>query len=80
MSLIKGFKLYRKDFVNYVDFCFKTFRDKLNKYWMTFNEPRVVAALSYGKGMNPPRRCSRAMEIVQLEIQALYNYVKHLIF
>ncbi|KAI3965624.1 hypothetical protein MKX01_010581 [Papaver californicum] len=33
-----------KDYADYADFCFKTFGDRV-KNWMTFNEPRVIAAL-----------------------------------
>lgn len=48
-----------KAFADYADFCFKTFGDRV-KYWMTFNEPRVVAALGYDNGFFAPGRCSRA--------------------
>lgn len=51
--------LYRKDFADYADFCFKTFGDRV-KNWMTFNEPRVVAALGYDNGFFAPGRCSKA--------------------
>ena len=30
------------------------------KNWMTFNEPRVVAALGYDNGFFAPGRCSKA--------------------
>jgi len=30
------------------------------KNWMTFNEPRVVAALGYDNGIFAPGRCSKA--------------------
>ncbi|CAN6454492.1 unnamed protein product [Victoria cruziana] len=46
-----------KDFADYADFCFKTFGDRV-KNWMTFNEPRVVAALGYDNGFFAPARCS----------------------
>ncbi|XP_031394954.1 beta-glucosidase 44-like isoform X2 [Punica granatum] len=46
------------DFADYADFCFKTFGDRV-KNWMTFNEPRLVAALGYDNGMVPPNRCSK---------------------
>lgn len=29
------------------------------KNWMTFNEPRVIAALGFDNGINPPCRCSK---------------------
>ncbi|XP_065634835.1 beta-glucosidase 44-like isoform X2 [Quercus suber] len=48
-----------KDFADYADFCFKTFGDRV-KNWMTFNEPRVVAALGYDNGIFAPGRCSKA--------------------
>ncbi|KAI4347241.1 hypothetical protein L6164_008069 [Bauhinia variegata] len=48
-----------KDFADYADFCFKTFGDRV-KNWMTFNEPRVVAALGYDTGFFAPGRCSKA--------------------
>uniref|UniRef100_A0A2N9G1U1 Beta-glucosidase n=1 Tax=Fagus sylvatica TaxID=28930 RepID=A0A2N9G1U1_FAGSY len=48
-----------KDFADYADFCFKTFGDRV-KNWMTFNEPRVVAALGYDNGLFAPGRCSKA--------------------
>ncbi|XP_019096764.1 PREDICTED: beta-glucosidase 43 isoform X2 [Camelina sativa] len=48
-----------EDFVDYAEFCFKTFGDRV-KNWMTFNEPRVVAALGYDNGIFAPGRCSKA--------------------
>ncbi|CAM8977077.1 unnamed protein product [Rhodiola kirilowii] len=48
-----------KDFADYADFCFKTYGDRV-KDWMTFNEPRVVAALGYDNGFFAPGRCSKA--------------------
>lgn len=48
-----------KDFADYADFCFKTYGDRV-KNWMTFNEPRVVAALGYDTGFFAPGRCSKA--------------------
>ncbi|KAL4179171.1 hypothetical protein AMTRI_Chr13g85950 [Amborella trichopoda] len=45
------------DFEAYADFCFKTFGDRV-KNWMTFNEPRVIAALGYDNGFHAPGRCS----------------------
>jgi len=59
LKLDKCFGLCRKDFADYADFCFKTFGDRV-KNWMTFNEPRVVAALGYDNGFFAPGRCSKA--------------------
>ncbi|OMO73423.1 Glycoside hydrolase, family 1 [Corchorus olitorius] len=47
-----------EDYVNYADFCFMLFGDRV-KNWFTFNEPRVVAALGFDNGINPPSRCSK---------------------
>ncbi|XP_006644213.1 beta-glucosidase 1 [Oryza brachyantha] len=45
-------------FADYAEFCFKTFGDRV-KNWMTFNEPRVVAALGYDDGAFAPGRCTK---------------------
>ncbi|CAI0400608.1 unnamed protein product [Linum tenue] len=50
--------LFRNDYADYADFCFKTFGDRV-KNWMTFNEPRVTAALGYDNGIFAPGRCSK---------------------
>ncbi|KAA3458426.1 beta-glucosidase 44-like [Gossypium australe] len=47
-----------EDYVDYAEFCFKTFGDKV-KNWFTFNEPRIVAALGFDNGVIPPLRCSK---------------------
>ncbi|CAM8946492.1 unnamed protein product [Rhodiola kirilowii] len=47
-----------EDFAQYAEFCFSVFGDRV-KNWITFNEPRVVAALGYGDGSFPPGRCSK---------------------
>ncbi|OMO73421.1 Glycoside hydrolase, family 1 [Corchorus olitorius] len=47
-----------EDYAKYADFCFKTFGNRV-KNWFTFNEPRIVAALGFDNGMNPPSRCSK---------------------
>ncbi|OMO95731.1 Glycoside hydrolase, family 1 [Corchorus olitorius] len=47
-----------EDYAKYADFCFKTFGDRV-KNWFTFNEPRIVAALGFDNGINPPSRCSK---------------------
>ncbi|KAJ6838695.1 beta-glucosidase 1-like [Iris pallida] len=46
-----------KDFADYAEFCFEQFGDRV-KNWMTFNEPRVVAALGYDNGIFAPARCT----------------------
>ncbi|CDO99725.1 unnamed protein product [Coffea canephora] len=45
------------DFRYYADICFKYFGDRV-KYWVTFNEPNVVAIRGYRSGIYPPSRCS----------------------
>ncbi|KAL9236912.1 hypothetical protein vseg_011525 [Gypsophila vaccaria] len=47
----------KKDFEHYTDVCFKYFGDRV-KYWVTFNEPNIVASLGYRSGRFPPGRCS----------------------
>ncbi|KAM7475319.1 hypothetical protein LguiB_022562 [Lonicera macranthoides] len=48
-----------KDFADYAELCFKEFGDRV-KNWMTFNEPRVIAALGYDDGFFAPGRCSKS--------------------
>ncbi|KAG9142431.1 hypothetical protein Leryth_026475 [Lithospermum erythrorhizon] len=45
------------DFKYYADACFKYFGHRV-KYWITFNEPNVVAIRAYRSGIYPPSRCS----------------------
>ncbi|XP_006343294.2 beta-glucosidase 46-like [Solanum tuberosum] len=45
------------DFGYYGDICFKYFGDRV-KYWVTINEPNVVAVRAYRLGTFPPVRCS----------------------
>ncbi|KAL6909523.1 hypothetical protein ACP4OV_001804 [Aristida adscensionis] len=45
-------------FADYADFCFKTFGDRI-KNWFTFNEPRIVTALGFDTGTDPPNRCTK---------------------
>ncbi|KAL5972725.1 glycosyl hydrolase 1 [Asimina triloba] len=45
------------DFAYYADLCFRAFGDRV-KYWVTFNEPNIVAMNSYRTGTYPPSRCS----------------------
>ncbi|NXE91445.1 LPH hydrolase, partial [Menura novaehollandiae] len=40
-------------FDSFADFCFQTFGDRV-KFWITFNEPQVIAWVGYGLGMFPP--------------------------
>ncbi|XP_025944747.1 lactase-phlorizin hydrolase [Apteryx rowi] len=40
-------------FDSFADFCFQTFGDRV-KFWLTFNEPHVVAWVGYGIGIFPP--------------------------
>uniref|UniRef100_A0A8B9DLH2 Lactase n=1 Tax=Anser cygnoides TaxID=8845 RepID=A0A8B9DLH2_ANSCY len=40
-------------FVNYADFCFSTFGDRV-KFWITFHEPWVISYAGYGTGEHPP--------------------------
>ncbi|NXG44262.1 LPH hydrolase, partial [Psilopogon haemacephalus] len=40
-------------FVNYADFCFTTFGDRV-KFWITFHEPWVISYAGYGTGEHPP--------------------------
>jgi beta-glucosidase/6-phospho-beta-glucosidase/beta-galactosidase len=42
--------LHRDEYAQFSEFCFKIFADRV-KYWMAFNEPRVVATLGYENGM-----------------------------
>ncbi|KAK9069083.1 hypothetical protein SSX86_013199 [Deinandra increscens subsp. villosa] len=46
------------DFVHFAETCFKSFGDRV-KYWMTINEPNVVAQMAYEKGEFPPNHCSQ---------------------
>ncbi|KAK2516356.1 Lct, partial [Columba livia] len=40
-------------FVNYADFCFATFGDRV-KFWITFHEPWTISYAGYGTGEHPP--------------------------
>ncbi|KAJ7949108.1 Beta-glucosidase [Quillaja saponaria] len=46
-----------KDFVDYADFSFKTFGDRV-KLWVTLNEPNGLAMNGYNGGTFAPGRCS----------------------
>ncbi|GFP97017.1 beta-glucosidase 47 [Phtheirospermum japonicum] len=47
----------RSDFEHYADVCFKYFGKRV-KYWVTLNEPNVMAIRGYRSGIYPPSRCS----------------------
>ncbi|XP_019239518.1 PREDICTED: beta-glucosidase 18-like isoform X2 [Nicotiana attenuata] len=49
----------QRDFSYYADICFKYFGDRV-KYWVTINEPNVMAVRGYRLGTFPPARCSRS--------------------
>lgn len=49
--------LIRKDFYNFVDFCFKEFGDRV-KHWVTINEANLMSIYGYAYGQNAPGRCS----------------------
>uniref|UniRef100_A0A8C6N6K6 beta-glucosidase n=1 Tax=Melopsittacus undulatus TaxID=13146 RepID=A0A8C6N6K6_MELUD len=40
-------------FDSFADFCFQTFGDRV-KFWITLNEPQVIAWVGYGLGAFPP--------------------------
>ncbi|KAA8520283.1 hypothetical protein F0562_014539 [Nyssa sinensis] len=45
------------DYVEYVNFCFKLFGDRV-KYWVTFNEPHNFVGMGYATGQFAPGRCT----------------------
>ncbi|KAA8520280.1 hypothetical protein F0562_014536 [Nyssa sinensis] len=45
------------DYRDYVDFCFKTFGDRV-KHWFTLNEPYTFSLNGYATGTMAPGRCS----------------------
>lgn len=50
--------IFRKDFGDYVDICFKEFGDRV-KNWITLNEPLSYSMNGYTKGTFAPGRCSK---------------------
>ncbi|GMN55327.1 hypothetical protein TIFTF001_024447 [Ficus carica] len=46
-----------KDYLDYADFCFKTFGDRV-KLWVTLNEPNGFCMNAYNFGTFAPGRCS----------------------
>ncbi|XP_037496883.1 LOW QUALITY PROTEIN: beta-glucosidase 24 [Jatropha curcas] len=49
-----------KDYVDYADFCFKTFGDRV-KLWVTINEPNIFVIQGYDSGVLAPGRCSHLL-------------------
>lgn len=47
----------RNDYLDYADFCFKTFGDRV-KFWVTINEPNSLCINGYDIGIMAPGRCS----------------------
>ncbi|CAA2998276.1 beta-glucosidase 47-like [Olea europaea var. sylvestris] len=47
----------QNEFEYYADVCFKYFGDRV-KYWITINEPNIMAIRGYRTGIYPPSRCS----------------------
>ncbi|KDP39384.1 hypothetical protein JCGZ_01141 [Jatropha curcas] len=47
----------QEDFGHFAEVCFQAFGDRV-KYWITLNEPNVMAQASYYSGQYPPSRCS----------------------
>lgn len=51
------FILCRRDFVHFAKICFESFGDRV-KYWITINEPNLVAEMAFVRGTYPPAHCS----------------------
>ncbi|CAH9141773.1 unnamed protein product [Cuscuta epithymum] len=49
----------KEEFEHLADVCFKNLGDRV-KYWVTFNEPNVLARMGYLYGQWPPNRCTIA--------------------
>lgn len=47
----------RRDFVHFAEICFKSFGDRV-KYWITINEPTLVADNAFIKGIYSSGHCS----------------------
>ncbi|XP_072062236.1 hydroxyisourate hydrolase isoform X4 [Arachis hypogaea] len=45
------------DFTNYADVCFREFGDRV-LYWITVNEPNMIALGGYDQAIVPPQHCS----------------------
>lgn len=53
--LLKLYFCYRNDFMNYAEFCFWEFGDRV-KYWTTLNEPQSYSNKGYALGTFAPGR------------------------
>ncbi|XP_065872949.1 vicianin hydrolase-like isoform X2 [Euphorbia lathyris] len=62
------------DFGEYVDFCFKTFGDRV-KHWCTLNEPYSYSINGYNGGTFAPGRCSKYMGNCTLGNSATEPYI-----
>ncbi|KAK3199106.1 hypothetical protein Dsin_022521 [Dipteronia sinensis] len=49
--------LIQEDFVCFAKICFENFGDRV-KYWITINQPNIVAEMGYMRGWFPPGHCS----------------------
>lgn len=56
-SQLQFLMVFREDFREYADVCFREFGDRV-KYWSTLNEPNIVSLGGYDQGIIPPERCS----------------------
>lgn len=50
--------LFRKDFGYFAEVCFKMFGDRV-KFWVTMNQPNLLAKFAYMDGWFPPGHCSK---------------------
>ncbi|KAM0855166.1 hypothetical protein ACQ4PT_049960 [Festuca glaucescens] len=48
----------QKDFGYFAEVCFKMFGDRV-KFWVTMNQPNLLAKFAYMDGWFPPSRCSK---------------------
>jgi beta-glucosidase/6-phospho-beta-glucosidase/beta-galactosidase len=57
-SLSNFYVLFREDFGYFAEVCFKMFGDRV-KFWVTMNQPNLLAKFAYMDGWFPPSRCSK---------------------
>ncbi|CAI4213865.1 unnamed protein product [Parascedosporium putredinis] len=66
---------YTADFVRYARLCFDRFGDRV-KWWVTYNEPGVVARAGYGEGRHAPGHVSASEPFVVAHTQLVsHGYV-----